>query len=125
MLYPKRPSPSLPPTQNIAALVGKYCDPGYGTFDLREAVDPDNVDSTVLICSRKDKIMDLDVLLRHVSGDYWVLYLSSPDAPLEMGAAVAAEFKFGADGKASGLEVIWDQAEPGLKEVRILFNKDN
>lgn len=123
VLYPKRPSPSLPATQNTTALVGKYFDPGYGTLDLKEEVDPQNSDSTVLVCSQPTKIMNLDVLLRHVSGDYWVLYLSSPDAPVEMGGAVAAQFKFGVDGKASGLEVIWDEAKPGLKEVRVLFNK--
>ncbi|KAG8413475.1 hypothetical protein J3459_015358 [Metarhizium acridum] len=119
---PRETSPS-PPTQNTTRLAGTYLDSGYGTIQLKEMTDPEDAASAVLVGDRSGIIIDSDVLLRHVSGDYWVLHLSSADVPLEMGAALAAEFKFGSDGSASALEVIWGQAKPGLREVKVLFNK--
>ncbi|EFY88185.1 penicillin-binding protein, putative [Metarhizium acridum CQMa 102] len=120
---PRETSPRPPPTQNTTRLAGTYLDPGYGTIQLKEMTDPEDAASAVLVGDRSGIIIDSDVLLRHVSGDYWVLHLSSADVPLEMGAALAAEFKFGSDGSASALEVIWGQAKPGLREVKVLFNK--
>ncbi|KID83581.1 hypothetical protein MGU_09143 [Metarhizium guizhouense ARSEF 977] len=42
-----------------------------------------------------------------------------------MGAALAAELKFGSDANVSALKIIWDQAKPGLREVNVLFNKNS
>lgn len=124
MLYTERRSPRIPPTQNTTHLAGTNLDPGYGTIQLKEITDPEDAASTVLVGSnRSGIIIDSDVLLRHVSGGYWVLYLSSAEVPLEMGAALAAEFKFGSDANASALKIIWDQAKPGLREVKVLLNK--
>ncbi|KID96341.1 Beta-lactamase/transpeptidase-like protein, partial [Metarhizium majus ARSEF 297] len=90
----------------------------------RQQTDPEDAASTVLVGSnRSGIIIGFDVLLRHVSGGYWVLYLSSAEVPLEMGAALAAELKFGNDANASALKIIWDQAKPGPREVKDLFNK--
>ncbi|EFY95945.1 hypothetical protein MAA_08598 [Metarhizium robertsii ARSEF 23] len=124
VLYTERRSPRIPPTQNTTHLAGANLDPGYGTTQLKETTDPEDAASTVLVGSnRSGIIIDSDVLLRHVSGGYWVLYLSSVEVPLEMGAALAAELKFGSDANASALKIIWDQAKPGLREVKVLLNK--
>ncbi|KID73947.1 hypothetical protein MBR_06671, partial [Metarhizium brunneum ARSEF 3297] len=124
VLYTERRSPRIPPTQNSTHLAGTNLDLGYGTIQLKETTGPEDAVSTVLVGSnRSGIIIDSDVLLRHVSVGYWVLYLSSAEVPREIGAALAAEFKFGSDGNASALKIIWDQAKPGLREVKVLFNK--
>lgn len=124
VLYAERRSPRLPPTQNTTHLAGTNLDLGYGTIQLKETTGPEDAVSTVLVGSnRSGIIIDSDVLLRHISVGYWVLYLSSAEVPREIGAALAAEFKFGSDGNASALKIIWDQAKPGLREVKVLFNK--
>lgn len=124
MLYTERRSPRLPPTENTTHLAGTNLDPGYGTTQLKETTDPEDAASTVLVGSNGSGIIiDSDVLLRHVSGGYWVLHLSSAEVPQEIGAALAAEFKFGSDGNTSALKNIWDQAKPGLRDVKVLLNK--
>ncbi|KAH0598196.1 hypothetical protein MHUMG1_03490 [Metarhizium humberi] len=123
-LYTERRSPRLPPTKNTTHLACTNLDPGYGTIQLKETTDPEDAASTVLVGSnRSGIIINSEVLLRHVPGGYWVLYLSSAEVPLEMGAALAAELKFGSDANASALKIIWDQAKPGLREVKVLLNK--
>ncbi|KID61033.1 hypothetical protein MAN_09317, partial [Metarhizium hybridum] len=117
-----RPEPRQP--KNTTHLAGANLDPGYGTTQLKETTDPEDAASTVLVGSNGSGIIiDSDVLLRHVSGGYWAPYLSSAEVPLEMGAALAAEFKFGSDRNASALKIIWDQAKPRLREVKVLLNK--
>ncbi|KJK74430.1 hypothetical protein H634G_10337 [Metarhizium anisopliae BRIP 53293] len=124
VLYTERRSPRLPPTENTTHLAGTNLDPGYGTTQLKETTDPEDAASTVLVGSNGSGIIiDSDVLLRHVSGGYWVLHLSSAEVPQEIGAALAAEFKFGSDGNTSALKNIWDQAKPGLRDVKVLLNK--
>ncbi|OAA37616.1 Beta-lactamase/transpeptidase-like protein [Metarhizium rileyi] len=122
-LFPDRPSPSLPQTQNTSLLAGTYFDPGYGTIQLEAQADPEDAASTVLVGYRGGMMIDFDLLLRRVSGDYWVLYLTSAEVPLEMGDALAAKFEFGSDGAPCALEIVWDKAVPGLREVRVRFHK--
>lgn len=123
ILYPNRPKKALPPSSNASELVGNFYDPGYGTLELKEENDPENPDSSVLTVARDGMLLETDMFLRHVSGDYWVAYIHIISSLPSSAAFMAAEFKFGVDGKATGLEITWDRAQPGLKEVKVLFDK--
>lgn len=109
ILYPNRPNPGLPSTLSTKELVGTYYNTGYGNITLREEAHPDKLGEKILAADRPDSTWQYSMRFHHVTGDHWIVYFP---APIYAGGKyvdfMAGEFKVGADGKASGVEIIWE-----------------
>ncbi|KAL7951651.1 beta-lactamase/transpeptidase-like protein [Trichoderma barbatum] len=124
ILYPERPNPALPSTLSTSELVGTYYNAGYGNITLREEPHPDKLGEKILVADRPDSTWRYSMHFHHVSGDNWIVYLP---APIYSGTNfvefVAGEFKLGADGKASGIEIIWESRTDPMFEGIALYKR--
>ncbi|KAF4331968.1 hypothetical protein FBEOM_14245 [Fusarium beomiforme] len=102
-LFPNVPSSPRPPSIDIRKLAGKYHSPGYGVFDFTTAARGDGSMMMDLVADRTDVLWKSRVLLRHVSGDYWVMFSSLLDSPGVPEMFFAAEFRLGVDLRVLGL----------------------
>ncbi|KAF9775751.1 hypothetical protein IL306_006125 [Fusarium sp. DS 682] len=100
-LFPNAPSSPRPPSIHVQNFAGKYYSPGYGVFDLTTATRGNSPLVMDLVAERKDVLWKSHILLRHVSGDFWVMFCSLMDSPGVPEMFFAAEFRFGV-----GLEVL-------------------
>lgn len=113
--YPSIPNPPLPTTLPLTEYAGTYFNPAYNniTLELKDGA---------LYANRQDAVLKLDFRFEHISGDYFMTYADSPEAPgIEFKVAAPAEFKVGPDGvsKAFGLA-----AEPEMgPQGRIWFER--
>ncbi|KAI9051163.1 hypothetical protein LZ554_005265 [Drepanopeziza brunnea f. sp. 'monogermtubi'] len=113
--YPEIPSPPLPLTLPLEDYAGTYFQPAYRNVTIYE-------ERGVLKAHRDDVSWKLMFDLEHVSGDYLMAHIDSTTAPgLISRQAVAAEFKVGSDGVASGFGIAIEP-EMGL-EGRIWFER--
>ncbi|KAM0265635.1 hypothetical protein ACHAQJ_000069 [Trichoderma viride] len=124
VLYPKRPDPALPSTLALSELVGTYYDPGYGNITLREEPHPGKPGEKILVADRPETTWRYSMHFHHVTGDYWIVYLpSSLFSGFNFEEYVAGEFKLGADGKVSGIEVIWENRLDAMFEGKVFYKR--
>lgn len=105
-LFPNKPKESKPPSVPLVELSGKYQAPGFGIYDfsLDDGNDADGK-SKVLIAERNDLLWKTRITLQHVSGDFWIAFFAMIEGGGFTNTFEVAEFKFGVDGKPSGLEI--------------------
>lgn len=107
-LFPNRPSPPLPPTLSTSQLTGKYYHAGYKTITLQEAPHPEDDNRTILVANRPEMTWKYKMEFHHGSGDHWAMFVKLIDIPTSpLDDYSAAEFRIGADGKPSSLDVHW------------------
>jgi hypothetical protein len=102
-LFPNAPSTPRQPSVDVEELAGKYYHPGYGVFDFTTAQRADSSGPKDLVADRTDVLWRSRVLLRHVSGDFWVMFSSLMDTPGVPEMFFATEFKLGVDLEVLGL----------------------
>jgi len=61
--------------------------------------------------------------LYHVSGDYWLVHLTTPPNPTFLNEYQQGEFRRGIDGKVSALEINWMSRVEGTIEGKCVFRK--
>ncbi|PNP40886.1 hypothetical protein TGAM01_v201003 [Trichoderma gamsii] len=124
ILYPERQDPASPPTLAVSEFAGTYYDPGYGNITLREEPHPDKLGESILVAHRPETTWNYSMRFNHVTSDYWIVYLpASIWSGLRFEEFVAAEFKLGADGKASGVEITWENRMDAMYEGKLLFKR--
>lgn len=122
--YPDRPEHSIPPSLPLEAYTGTYFHPGYLNFTL-ELAEPGKTKraGAALAAKRPDATWPTYNEFVHVSGEYWMLYLYTLDAP----AGVAnkeyapAQFRVGPGGKADALGITFISVEPSQDTVEGLI----
>lgn len=102
-LYPERPSISVASSFKISQLVGRYHHPGYGTLVLQEQPNSDNEKIPTLIADRPETTWKYSLLIKHVSGNYWITYVKSY-APF-FDQALATKFVGDVSSKVVAMEV--------------------
>jgi hypothetical protein len=108
----------------VSEFVGTYYDPGYGNITLREEPHPDKPGESILVADRPETTWNYSMHFNHVTGDHWIVYLSaSIYSGLKFKEFVGAEFKVGADGKASGVEITWENWTDAMYEGKALFKR--
>ncbi|KAH7131685.1 beta-lactamase/transpeptidase-like protein [Dactylonectria estremocensis] len=105
ILFPNRPKDPQPPSLDMPKLSGKYHAPGFGTYEFIEEASDEASTGRVLVARRYDLLWKTRVVLRHVSGDFWVAFVGLMDNLAQEVDYLAAEFRFGVDGNPSGLEI--------------------
>ncbi|KAJ0127059.1 hypothetical protein HZ326_29837 [Fusarium oxysporum f. sp. albedinis] len=105
ILFPNRPSGNQPPSLDVSEFSGKYQALGYGAWEFVEVVSKGAPMGVVLVAHRKDLLWKTRVTLRHVSGDFWVAFITILEGDGLPEVFLVAEFRIGADGKPSGLEL--------------------
>jgi hypothetical protein len=99
--YPNIPDPPLPATLPLQNYTGTYFNPGYNNITME-------LKNGALYANRQDATLKLELTLEHISGDYFMAYADSTEAPgMPFKLAAPAEFKVGSDGisKTFGLAV--------------------
>ncbi|PFH58227.1 hypothetical protein XA68_14006 [Ophiocordyceps unilateralis] len=120
VLYPDRPKSPLPPSLKPSAFAGRYHNAGYGTIDLEVKPHPSKPDETILVADRKDFEVRYQLKLHHVSGDFWVAYIESPDRAPGPTLFYRAQFALGSDGKAASLAItLYNREEMVLEGVAV------
>lgn len=108
MVYPNRASSPRPPTLQTSQLTGEFYDTAYGTITLREEPHPTKNGEKILVADRPEMTFRYRLELHHVYADHWIAYDKHLDIPDSLfNDFSAAEFRFGADGKVSSLEITW------------------
>ncbi|KAK2592310.1 hypothetical protein QQS21_010000 [Conoideocrella luteorostrata] len=123
ILFPDRPSPTLPPTINATELQGTYRSQGYGTVTFEIEAHPTHPDQKILAAYRPEMVWRYYMKLHHVSGDYWIMYLGGMENPTLFREYQACQFKIGIDSKAVGFEVDWKDTIRGISEGTVWFEK--
>ncbi|KAI9810883.1 MAG: hypothetical protein M1827_005742 [Pycnora praestabilis] len=126
-VYPDIPKKALPMTLPMEDYVGTYNHPGYRNITLT-TVEPDKklpLSSPVDIILHgecPDLVFPIMLDLEHVSGEYFVAWVSVPktDGSRDVQMGVKAEFKIGADGKVTEVGVA---AVAMMGEVKIWFTR--
>ncbi|PNY23710.1 D-aminopeptidase, partial [Tolypocladium capitatum] len=116
----------IAPTTTIGKLAGTYCDPGYKTITLRVKSHVQDSAKQILTGCRENDTWPISFDLHHVSGDWWIMYLETPQNPsIYFRQYAQAEFKIGVDGAPTALQVQFDQSkEEGQgSSNKVLFNK--
>ncbi|KAM3537892.1 hypothetical protein ARSEF1564_009197, partial [Beauveria bassiana] len=107
-LFPDRPSPPLPSTHTLNALVGDYHHPGYGTLHLRldEANNPRNAAAErILVADRKNLAFPVQWRFEHVSGDYWAVWRYGFVDTARPSAAYAARVETAVNGAVKSINM--------------------
>ncbi|KND87177.1 D-aminopeptidase [Tolypocladium ophioglossoides CBS 100239] len=123
--YPNRPETPVAPTTSIDKLAGTYYDPGYKNITLRVKSHAKDSTKQVLTGFRENDTWPISFDLHHVSGDWWIMYLETPQNPtIYFRRYAQAEFKIGVDGAPAALQVQFDQSKAeGQNSNKVLFNK--
>lgn len=106
-LFPNRPNPPVPSTFDTSELVGRYIDDGYGEIDLQEEEDPQSPGHKKLVADRSHMSWQEKLTLKHATGDFWIVYVTTPANPTFIFEFSPGEFRRGKDGKVASLEVEW------------------
>ncbi|KAJ6784052.1 hypothetical protein PWT90_00339 [Aphanocladium album] len=109
-------------------LAGTYRNTGYGAYTFK--VEKSSVvgikgskGQQQLVALRNDLLVPMRLVLRHVTGDYWVAYLLPVVGSSMARSFHAARFIMGADGKPAMLEVTWSAATDRLAAVTTRFER--
>jgi hypothetical protein len=111
ILFPDRPSRYHPPSLDVSEFPGKYQALGYGNWEFVEVVSKGAPMGVVLVADRTDLLWKTRVTLRHVSGDFWVAFITMLEGDGLPEVFLVAEFRIGVDGKPSGLELTFKDRE--------------
>ncbi|KAH0536105.1 hypothetical protein FGG08_006991 [Glutinoglossum americanum] len=114
-LYPTIPSPPLPSTLQLSSYTGTYFHPAYHniTFKFNES-------QGRLFANVTDNTWTYDLDLEHISGDYFLGYLSRPAAAEGVLGAGKAEFLVGASGVVGRVGV---QLEGQMGDELVWFDR--
>ncbi|KAG4418237.1 hypothetical protein IFR04_008595 [Cadophora malorum] len=115
IFYPNTPSPPLPATLPLANYTGTYFHPAYRNLTIYMKDD-------ILHADRLDASWQIVVDFKHVSGDYFMAFADSVNAPgFIFKGALPAEFKVGSDGVSKSIGIALE-GEMGL-DARIWFER--
>ncbi|KAF9875984.1 putative penicillin-binding protein [Colletotrichum karsti] len=121
LAYPERPENPLPPTLPSTALVGTYFHPAYQnlTLTLKDGSNSTQGSSVAsLVASTEDSLIQTQWEFVHVSGDFWLVLLTSLAQPVKFASRfVRAEFFVGVNGSVEALEIDW------LEQGMVKFSK--
>ncbi|TWU76429.1 hypothetical protein ED733_006955 [Metarhizium rileyi] len=117
LLFPKLPSPRLPPSVETALLAGTYRHRGYGRLTLVEAV------GGALAAVRPNHIFPQQVTLEHASGDFWTALWRLRDDDPDRGDFFRARFVVGGDGEVKALEVTHRAGADGFLDGVVLYDR--
>jgi hypothetical protein len=114
-VYPNIPDPPLPTSIPLQNYTGTYFHPAYNNITLE-------IKNSVLYANRSDATLKLEFNLEHVSGDYFMAYADSTEAPgTAFKIAAPAEFKVGPEGTSMKFGLA---AEPAMgQNGRIWFER--
>ena len=112
-LYPHLPDPLHPMTLPLEQYAGKYSHPSYDDLVLK-------VRGRSLVADRQQQEIAMNIIFRHVSGEYWLATLHVRNQDIRDCNVIRAEFKISVDGKAArvGLEL-----EPEMNGEKIWFER--
>jgi hypothetical protein len=113
--YPNIPNPRLPTTLPVQNYTGTYFNPGYNNITIE-------IKDGALYANRSDATLKVELTLEHISGDYFMAYADSTEAPgLPFKVAAPAEFEISPEGISKTLGLA---AEPEMgKDGRIWFER--
>lgn len=115
IFYPNIPYPPLPATLPLANYTGTYFHPAYRNLTIY-------VKDDILHADRLDASWQIAVDFKHVSGDYFMAFADSVNAPgFIFKGALPAEFKVGSDGVSKSFGIALE-GEMGL-DARIWFER--
>ena len=121
--FPDIPEKPIPSTGSVNKLAGTYRNAGF--FDFTMHVKSLANGEKVLSGSRDDGGFPIVFDLHHVSGDWWMMWMSNPQNPPmpEFRQWARVEFLFGADASPTAMEVQFSPAKPGEQneKPKILF----
>lgn len=103
--YSDRIQPELPSQIKYSDLAGSYHHEGYGTMVFSEQEDPEKPGTQILVAQRSDTWIELEVTLRHVSAEFWIVYCKPNGTVRGDSIAFAARFESSVDGKAKSLTI--------------------
>lgn len=109
-----RANPPVPSPLDSSELAGPYRHEGYGTLEFR-------VHDGQLIAKRNDVWLRYSLELEHASGSWWVAFLNLTGANIRV--AFPVEFRIGADGKPTALNVVFKNDMLGMDEGCVLFER--
>ena len=104
-LFPDLPNKRLPSSFDIDQLTGLYEDAGYGKLPLRVGSSAEYQEEQVLIADRSDMTFKHEIVLEHVSGDYWTAKANIGVKSEIMIMYFAAKVVAGVDGKPAAWEM--------------------
>ncbi|KJK80157.1 hypothetical protein H634G_04396 [Metarhizium anisopliae BRIP 53293] len=119
LLFPRLPSPRLPPSVDPSLLAGTYYHDGYGRLALSEQTGNDG--RTLLVADRSEFVWAQRVTLEHASGDYWTARWRFRDEGPETGQFFKAHFVVGSDGEVEGLEVTYRAGVDGFLDGVVFY----
>lgn len=90
---------------------------------LREESHPDKLDEKILVATRDVMTWRYQVRMHHATGDYWVVYLTTPHNPTLLNDFQSGGFRRGADGKVSELEITWASRMSDQGEGTTVFKR--
>ncbi|UNI22687.1 hypothetical protein JDV02_008551 [Purpureocillium takamizusanense] len=118
-----KPEEPLPSTFKIEELVGTYADPGYGRMTLVGQPHPHRPGETILVADRSNMTWQYQLRLYHVSGDYWLVHLTTLPNPTFLNEYQQGQFRRGIDGKVSAFEIKWMSRVEGALEGECVFKR--
>ncbi|PHH74848.1 hypothetical protein CDD80_2785 [Ophiocordyceps camponoti-rufipedis] len=123
ILFPDRPRPPLPSSLKPSQLAGRYRHPGYGTFDLRPERKASGEAETILVADRDDFEVRYQLRLHHVSGEYWAVFIESPDREPGPSAFYRAQFNLGSHGRVTSLAITMFNREENVLEGVVVYER--
>jgi hypothetical protein len=121
--YPNVPDPPLPLSLPLVNYTGTYFHPAYHNLTITISPSPSQSSTPgKLYVLRSNASWKVASVLEQISGEYFMLYLDSTQAPgLLFKQAVPAEFSIGADGVVGKFGIA---AEPEMgKEGKVWFER--
>ncbi|KAK8145949.1 hypothetical protein G3M48_003772 [Beauveria asiatica] len=122
-LFPDRPSPPLPSTHTLNALVGEYHHAGYGTLNLRLEANPRNAAERILVADRKNLAFPVQWRFEHVSGDYWAVWRYSYVDTARPSAVYAASVETAVNGAVKSINMKLAEEAAGREPDEIIFSR--
>ncbi|KAJ3493321.1 hypothetical protein NLG97_g4810 [Lecanicillium saksenae] len=104
-LFRDRPEEPLPGSFNTSQLVGRYKNEGWGDVKFTEEEDPKDASKTALIGPRDEASFRHTFILRHVTGDYWLVEAAMIGNSTYMKSYYRAQFVAGVDGEPAAMEL--------------------
>ncbi|KAM3550856.1 hypothetical protein MY1884_008033 [Beauveria asiatica] len=102
---PDRPDPPFPSTFNTNQLVGSYYNKGWGGVTFTTANDGHDSGKTILIGPRTHANLRRTFVLKHISGNYWLMKAVTEGGSPYTSRFFAARFVAGVNGKPMIMEV--------------------
>lgn len=128
-LYPHVPATPEPPPVPLAALVGSYWHPGYGTIDLGLSRPPEGMIPAInddhstdeALHAEVSRLMPLHIYLEHITGGDFIAWMGTQPMSLPVRSARRARFSVG-DNEAIRWVVNLDPISDG-EHMTVSFQK--